>query len=403
MIKLLIIADDFTGALDSAVQFAKRGFCVQASAEEHIDLASIDEATEVFSYSTESRHLPPKEAYVRVFQVAQQAKHAGIPRVYKKVDSALRGNIGIELQAAMEGFDIPFLTFLPAYPEMGRTTEKGIHYINGVPVAQSPLGQDPFNPVIYSGLSAVLRMQTQVPTCNMPADFSLSHETAAGIVLCDGQTDGDLARAAAWVCKPSRFLAAGSAGLCAALAAQMHPTYSRTPSHFPSPALFVFGSICPQAEAQAAQLCREIPSVLTPEIFGNTEDQRHCVEDLQKHLRTVGAATLITRHPTNLRPSDEERRLAGQTIATIAVQSLQSANRFTLAVIGGDTLFFVTKLLCDTRLTIKAELLPGIVLAEAKTAQGQQAYVISKAGSFGTPDTMKEIYHTICRKNEETL
>jgi uncharacterized protein YgbK (DUF1537 family) len=66
MIKLVVIADDFTGALDTAVQFAKRGIKTLVTADATVDLASFDEEIEVLTIDIESRHLNSEAAYARV-------------------------------------------------------------------------------------------------------------------------------------------------------------------------------------------------------------------------------------------------------------------------------------------------------------------------------------------------
>ena len=58
----------------------------------------------------------------------------GIPHIYKKTDSALRGNIGAELEAMMQASGEEQLPFVPAFPQIGRTTVNGTHFIEGVPV-----------------------------------------------------------------------------------------------------------------------------------------------------------------------------------------------------------------------------------------------------------------------------
>ena len=47
----------------------------------------------------------------------------------KKTDSALRGNVASELGAMLEASGGKRLCFFPAYPEMGRTTRDGVHFI----------------------------------------------------------------------------------------------------------------------------------------------------------------------------------------------------------------------------------------------------------------------------------
>ena len=133
MVKLLIIADDFTGALDTGVQFAARGAKTRVVADANYDLAKAE--ADVLVLDAETRHLPPEEAYKLVYRVASAAKEAGIPHIYKKTDSGLRGNIGCELSAVMDALKAESLPFIPAFPSMNRVTRDGVQLIDGVPVA----------------------------------------------------------------------------------------------------------------------------------------------------------------------------------------------------------------------------------------------------------------------------
>ena len=55
MVKLLVIADDFTGALDTGIQFAKRGIRTQIFTECRPESRKIKKDTEVLVVDTESR------------------------------------------------------------------------------------------------------------------------------------------------------------------------------------------------------------------------------------------------------------------------------------------------------------------------------------------------------------
>ena len=60
MLRLLILADDFTGALDTGVRFAARGIPTQVlTAKAH---HFTEEDAEVLVIDTETRHLSPTEA-----------------------------------------------------------------------------------------------------------------------------------------------------------------------------------------------------------------------------------------------------------------------------------------------------------------------------------------------------
>ena len=107
--KLLVIADDFTGGLDTGVQFARQGITtrVMVNPDEAGDWWESD--SQVLVAVTESRHLPPEAAYAVVFRIVAEAKRAGISYIYKKTDSALRGNIGAELSAALAASGVNML------------------------------------------------------------------------------------------------------------------------------------------------------------------------------------------------------------------------------------------------------------------------------------------------------
>ena len=142
--KLAIIADDFTGAMDTGVQLAEMGISTIVVTEENLQNCIQDGSVTVISIDTESRFDPPETAAAKVKKAVETVKGLGVEYIYKKVDSAMRGNIGKELEAVYESTRISFLPFIPAYPANNRTTVKGKQYVDGVPVNQSKLGKDAF-------------------------------------------------------------------------------------------------------------------------------------------------------------------------------------------------------------------------------------------------------------------
>lgn len=136
MAKLLVIADDLTGALDSGVQLASKGDRVLVSLDCEDGLRHAPEA-DVIVIDSESRHDAQDVAYQKVARLVEQALAMGVSHIYKKTDSGLRGNVGAELSAVMDASGAEHLNFVPAYPKQQRTTEDGVHYVAGVPLAQS--------------------------------------------------------------------------------------------------------------------------------------------------------------------------------------------------------------------------------------------------------------------------
>ena len=82
--ELLVLSDDFTGALDTGVQFAKQG--VRTEVTSKLDLTKNDldfERTTVLVINTETRHLKPREAHGKVKKVTRDfvsliEKHWGV-------------------------------------------------------------------------------------------------------------------------------------------------------------------------------------------------------------------------------------------------------------------------------------------------------------------------------------
>lgn len=147
MVKLLIIADDFTGALDTGIQFKKYGICTQVFTKTRIEDNEINPDTEVLVIDSESRPLTKEEAYLEVLNITKWAISKGIEIIFKKTDSALRGNIGAELKAVADAAGEENLFFMPGYPEIHRITKNGMHYIDGELLENSVFGKDPFEPV----------------------------------------------------------------------------------------------------------------------------------------------------------------------------------------------------------------------------------------------------------------
>ena len=81
MLRLLIIADDFTGALDTGVQFAACGVSTRVVVGEEAELTGCESA--VLVMDTETRHLPAAAAGAAIEALTRRAVEAGVPCIYK--------------------------------------------------------------------------------------------------------------------------------------------------------------------------------------------------------------------------------------------------------------------------------------------------------------------------------
>jgi uncharacterized protein YgbK (DUF1537 family) len=216
MNKLFIVADDLTGALDTGVCFASMGIstCVRLPGYSDHQDKSDDYCVEVAI--AESRHMEPQDAYHAVYDVVQKAVDAGYRYIYKKTDSAMRGNIGAELAATLDAVKGKTLHFIPAFPKMNRITKGSVLFIDrDTPVAQSVFAGDPFNPVKHSSILQIIAEQTGI---NAYTADDESDQYPDGIAVHDAAQDTDILRIGRHLVKEVKAsLFAGCAGFANAL------------------------------------------------------------------------------------------------------------------------------------------------------------------------------------------
>uniref|UniRef100_UPI002FC8BEAA four-carbon acid sugar kinase family protein n=1 Tax=Ramlibacter sp. TaxID=1917967 RepID=UPI002FC8BEAA len=131
---ILIIADDLSGAADCAIPFARAARRTVVAL--HPLGPDADTAGLTLAVDADSRRLPPDEAAARTRSIYTAHRRAG-QRLYKKIDSTLRGNWAAEVAALrpLAGWAI----VAPAHPALGRTVSGGNVYIGGQALADTEL------------------------------------------------------------------------------------------------------------------------------------------------------------------------------------------------------------------------------------------------------------------------
>jgi uncharacterized protein YgbK (DUF1537 family) len=243
---LLVVADDLTGANDTGAAFAERGL---RTAIRDVDAAASGDwpaAVDVGVVDTDARYADSTVAAERVERAVATAPD--VP-VYLKVDSTLRGNLVASVDAAMDTAGVALVVVAPAFPAADRRTAGGYHLVDGVPVAETEMGNDPDAPVtsshvptLFSGVGASVTHATLDDVDGSLGATLSSHADADDptVVVCDATAATHLdaiADAAAAVEGP--VLLVGSAGLA------RHVRLGES-----GPALGVVGSVAPETLAQ---------------------------------------------------------------------------------------------------------------------------------------------------------
>lgn len=418
MIKLLVIADDFTGALDTGVQFAGKGVSTKIINQMAINREQLEHiCTEVLVIDVETRHLMRDEAYRIVYELVKEAKAAGVPYIYKKTDSGLRGNVGKELEAALDASGEAYLTFIPAFPSMHRITVGGIHYVDGKPIHESAFGKDPFEPVITSVVSDLFDKESvRVSLYKRAQHYKRPAEKEIGIF--DASSEQDIEAAASDLFANNALgVMAGCAGFASVLVdclglctSKIHMPrvperlfivcgsvndISKRQIEFAEKNGFVRIAMTPRQQMEPDYLLSPEGRAWLQDLKSLCDSGKTCV--VETGISTPGqVAAYLEEHHISL---EQARITISQTLGGILKELIQMGMESTLMIIGGDTLVgFVEQMDCK-EITIVSELEQGAVLSSMRTGEKFQ-WIVSKSGGFGGPELLIQIEKKIRNRGE---
>lgn len=342
---LAIIADDLTGALDTAAPFASRGLHCEVALTVEAIARAVSEDPAVLSVDISSREMTPGAA-----QAAMAAALALLPpgtTIFKKIDSRLKGHVADELDV------IPyrFALVAPAIPAFGRVVRDG--HVQG-------FGLD-----VPLSISAALGRH------------------AAASTIPDTKSEEEMAAALEAAQQSGVDLLVGARGLAEALARQWTGDAPVRFADIPDgPGLFVVGSRDPITLAQIDRLLEN----------GGIRHLRAPNGRLADTLPEAGGLTLVqaVAADDHASPSEVAHRLAEGVCP-----ALTSAAR-TLLLSGGATAEAVLEKMGIHHFRLVGECVPGLGLAHA-----QGHCIIAKSGGFGQPDTLKEIAGLILHKRDD--
>ena len=426
MVKLLILADDFTGALDTGVQFSGKGIRTQVVVSGH--WVEPDSDCDVIVIDVETRHVPKEKAYEIVYDVCQQAVKYGIRCFYKKTDSALRGNVGSELQAAADAVFGKNIVFVPAFPAMRRITVDGVHYIDGIPVKESVFGQDPFEPVMYDRVDELLRatgyrggvigvskterkLQTAEEWKTQASEERRQKAAEAAkqqLFLYDAETDADLDEIAEAVSKKSDIpILAGCAGFAAKLPELLKlPVKKSGDVKLKENLVFLCGSVNPITKSQIVygekmgiprihlkpEEKLEISYWDQPEGLGKIrqlakDGMQHIIIDSNDEEGHNDTMEYAAKKGYSI---EDVRVRISETLGYLLKKLIDAGMEGTYLITGGDTLIGFMKAIGVSELEPVNEIRPGCVLTSLNY-QDKKHYVITKSGGFGQERLIEQL------------
>ncbi|MGG5808578.1 four-carbon acid sugar kinase family protein [Falsiroseomonas sp. CW058] len=336
--RLRLLADDLTGALDSAAEFTAACGPVEVRWDGRVPAGS-------FALDAGTRERPESEAAARMAALAPAL--AGEGTAFRKIDSLLRGHVAAELGACLASRAWARCVVAPAFPAQGRVTRGGVQWVRDAGGALVPAGD------LRAALGAL-----------------------PGVTIHDAETEDDLARIVAEArCLPGPVLWCGTGGLAGALAgAAVRPDL-----HLAGPVLGLFGSDNPATARQLAA-CDDL--VLRIADGGAGDAAR-----VARRLAGDGVAMVAPALPAGLPRTEAAARIA-EAFAALTARLPPPA---TLLVAGGETLRMLCAALGASALRATGLVLRGVPRSLLVGGRWDGTLVISKSGAFGADALWRDL------------
>lgn len=200
MNRALVIADDLTGANDTGAMLADQGFSAMSSPTAIVN--EVVQYVEVLTINADSRAMPAADAYACVRNLTE-AYGQQAELLSKRIDSTLRGNIGAEIDAVLDGLLEPACAcVVTAAPRAERTCRDGKVYVSGVPLEKTDISRDVRCPIDTSDVCEIIRRQSKRAAGKIGlGEVRGDLEQALGahqeeIIVFDAETDDDIGRIA---------------------------------------------------------------------------------------------------------------------------------------------------------------------------------------------------------------
>ncbi|APO78511.1 hypothetical protein AM571_PC00774 (plasmid) [Rhizobium etli 8C-3] len=341
-LKVAIIADDLTGALDTAAPFVEAGLAVAVAIDVEAAREAIARSADVVVINTASRALAEDAAAHRVRLAAEVLLSAEPAIVMKKIDSRLKGNVAAESSALVEVFALKSILVAPAIPDQKRFTYRGCVVGRGV---DSP-----------------------IPVAELFANHSQI------VAVADAEDDSDLDSIAGendW----RSVLAVGARGLGAALARRLGKAGGHSQTFEPAiRTLFAIGSRDPITAQQMDRLeASGALRMVADAPLGAVESGEGF--ELPALLRCSGGTA-------------DDAAAVAQRFAKGVKSVMDDTRPDMLMVGGGDTALAVFGELGMRILVPKGEIEAGVPWFDVTAADGRHLRSAVKSGGFGSCDSL---------------
>lgn len=422
-----IVADDLTGATDSAVQFARVGWTARLALTSPRSGAGDAQPGSVMAVITDARAQAPETANRGTARAVSGLLDSGIGRLFVKVDSTLRGSVIDQVTGALSAWSVrhpdAIAVVCSAYPAMGRTIESGQLLVHGAGVHTTAIGRDPVTPVTTSAVAELLPGSVALRLTGADAAENAAQLEAAAassrIVAVDAATDADLTTLAEAVALLGpRAIPTGAAGLAIAMshvwaddAAGPADPDGRAESARIERVVVVVSSLHDVSRAQVDELMAVLPRdavrTLTPTLeqaLTPSSTAEWAERELASSPELPAVVVIASPHERPTQDAGEPQvpasDLIAQSLAIVSDAVVSHAAVGAIVLLGGEGARAVLATLGAESLVVRDTVREGIPIGILEGGKADGITIVTKAGGFGTPTSVAEIVQELFTTDE---
>lgn len=413
MSKVLIIADDLTGANANCALMKKIGLRAVSFLGDSIN--EIPSGIDVIAATSDSRAMTREDAENAVKERLSVFKNEEFSIYSKRIDSTLRGNLGTELRAYQNSFSEKRVGIcVPAFPDSGRIVVDGKLYVNGTLLMNTDAAKDTKTPVVsnyvvnnfekdYKGKIAHIPIE-KVENDNLTDIIRILSEES-DLLIFDAITNEHIKNIAEAVMKSNiKFISVDPGPFTKELTAYLYKRES-----IQTKAMAIVGSVTKITIDQLQELRKAYDSyqidvnplkLLNPETI-KEEIQKARIES-EKHLKNVDLL-IITTTPDDISKRldlvkiaeekdmivDDISIILSRGLANIAKKILDETDDISgIFSSGGDITVALAEELSSIGIEVRDEVIPLAAYGRLIGGTKPGLKIVSKGGMVGGPDAM---------------
>ena len=376
---VFIVADDLTGAVDAGSCFLQNYNNINVFTSP--DYFNKENGLNILN--TNTRSLDPDQAYKIVERVFKKNTSK---KVFKKIDSGIRGNVSIEIKAVDDVLKPESIIIIPAIPDLNRVTIDGHQYADTRSIKKI-FGNDPVNNVETSFIPDIIRtyLKDDIQVVNLKQVRNKDYRISSKIVVFDSENNKDIDSILENLVLNEKVLFVGSLGLLCGLTKYLNIARNKKNNKQGKQEIILF--ICGSNNKRSAE---QIKYAKNNNIINaiSLDFEKNIMDLFNEYLKllNLNKNILISTEKCIATSSENIQRYLGDFIELI----FERIGQKVISVFGGDTLFNICNMLKIKKLNVRDKISPAVGVSQADSNFGD-LIVVSKGGSVGEFNVIEKI------------